>query len=33
MDVDCISMEAAKRLCLRWHYSNIFPPHWMVEAL
>jgi len=31
MDVDCISMKAAKRLCLRWHYSNVFPPHCMVS--
>ena len=31
MDVDCISTNEAKRLCLRWHYSKIFPPHCMVS--
>ena len=25
-----VSPEEARRLCLRWHYSNIFPPHCMV---
>jgi len=23
--------KRVKRLCLRWHYSNIFPPHCMVS--
>jgi len=31
MEVDRIDMNTAKRLCLRWHYSNIFPPHCMVS--
>ena len=31
MEVVRIDMDAAKRLCLRWHYSNIFPPHCMVS--
>jgi len=31
MHVDCIGKNEAKRLCLRWHYSTIFPPHCMVS--
>jgi len=30
VQVDLVNMDAAKRLCLQWHYSNIFPPHCMV---
>ena len=28
--VELIGLAAAKELCRRWHYSDIFPPHCMV---
>jgi hypothetical protein len=31
LDVDLVNPKDARALCLRWHYSNIFPPHCMVH--
>jgi hypothetical protein len=29
--VSLVPLEAAKNLCRKWHYSDIFPPHCMVS--
>jgi len=31
LDIEQVEPHQARALCLRWHYSNIFPPHCLVH--
>jgi len=31
LDIEQVEPQQARALCLRWHYSNIFPPHCLVH--